>query len=114
MSVLWCRPPQVSLYSMIWLFDSDQGLYHVYFGVSLPPTNRIASVWSPSCDPGSLSMGTRYYWQVVASNGVGMTTGPVWTFTTESLAITPTNGLDSSGHRGVRSVRATSSISWRI
>ena len=85
--------------ALVYVGGDDQ-TFNVYFGTALQPTNVIYRGGVPRCDPGMLRMGVTYYWKVVASNAVGSSTGPVWRFTTESLAITPTNGLDSSGHRG--------------
>jgi uncharacterized repeat protein (TIGR01451 family) len=48
------------------------------------PDNLICNdVSSTTCDPGTLSYNTHYYWQVVANGLNGPTTGPVWDFTTE-------------------------------
>ena len=57
--------------------------YDVYFGTA-GPTNLICPD-SPvkSCDPGTLTAGTTYSWQVVAKNPGGETIGPVWSFTTK-------------------------------
>ena len=57
--------------------------YEVYFGTENPPGTLICDdVAERRCDPGNLDPDTTYYWQVVASNNDGMTTGPTWSFTT--------------------------------
>src|SRR5262249_42246182 len=38
--------------------------------------------------PGTLNNGTTFYWQIVARNSGGTTTGPVWSFTTVSGGVT--------------------------
>jgi hypothetical protein len=66
--------------------DSDNVTYDVYFEASdtTPDVLICDDVTSASCDPGPLNQGTHYYWQVVASDGQKVTTGPVWDFTTEA------------------------------
>jgi hypothetical protein len=58
--------------------------YDVNFGTTSPPppaaTGRPSNTYAPS----TLAPSTTYYWQVVARNGGGATTGPVWSFTTET------------------------------
>ena len=56
--------------------------YDVYFGTtSSPPfhhNNGSVKYW----DPGTLTVGTRYYWKIIAKDAHGVTEGPVWDFTT--------------------------------
>jgi uncharacterized delta-60 repeat protein/uncharacterized repeat protein (TIGR02543 family) len=55
--------------------------YDVYFGpVSPPPYD--GTVASSFYDLGILEYNTKYYWQIVAKNNCGDTTGDVWQFTT--------------------------------
>jgi subtilisin-like proprotein convertase family protein len=65
--------------------------YDVYLDINDPPTQLLCSdINVPVCDssgsPGSLSPCTTYYWQVVARNSCGQTEGPVWSFTTATVA----------------------------
>ena len=67
--------------------DPDPGdtvTYDVYFGTTDPPTTLLCpDASSPTCDPGTLSYSTPYYWYVVATDNHGATTsGPVWDFAT--------------------------------
>jgi len=56
----------------------------LYLGTSNPPTVRFMSdkVMGTEYQCQNLLPGTKYYWQVVAKNGSGYTSGPVWSFTT--------------------------------
>lgn len=57
--------------------------YSVYFGLNADAMALAASgLTNSSYDPGILDVDTTYYWQVVASNAIGVTTGAVWNFTT--------------------------------
>lgn len=56
--------------------------FDVYLDVANPPQGKVASgLTAPNFTP-SLVLGTKYYWRVVAINGVGQTQSPVWTFGT--------------------------------
>jgi hypothetical protein len=57
--------------------------YDVRFGNTNPPATIVASnVTAAAYAPAALAGATVYYWQVVARNSAGSTTGPVWSFTT--------------------------------
>lgn len=59
--------------------------YDVYFGTTNPPATLLCNdANDTSCDP-NLNCSTLYYWQVSAENCCDTVTGPVWSFTTESL-----------------------------
>jgi hypothetical protein len=64
--------------------------YDVYFGTALPlplvSSGQGSAMYAPS---GPLANGTTYLWQVVAINGAGATSGPVWSFTTAVAVPTP-------------------------
>jgi putative hemolysin len=64
----------------------DTVTYAVYFGTTSPPTPLLCNdTTDTTCNPGSLSFNTPYYWYVVATDNAGAsTTGPIWHFTTES------------------------------
>ena len=60
--------------------------YEIRLGTTNPPPTVVAyttDYWYP---PQGLTSGTRYYWQIVATNSGGSTAGPVWTFTTLGTA----------------------------
>ncbi len=81
--------------------DGDTVTYDVYFGNSTPPPLVSSGQSLASYDPGTLSYGTTYYWQIVAEDEHGdSTSGQIWSFTTKSdeedpyVKITkPKNGL---------------------
>lgn len=56
--------------------------YTVKFGTSSPPPTVATGVASSSYAPSALANSVPYFWQIVAVNGSGSTTGPIWTFTT--------------------------------
>lgn len=71
--------------------------YEIRFGAANPPplvvSNALSAAYVP---PLPLSHNTTYFWQIVAGNAAGSTTGPVWSFTTAPLAAAsspvPSNG----------------------
>jgi uncharacterized protein YkwD len=72
----------------------DDVTYDIYFEAddSTPDALICNDVTSTSCDPGTLSHDTRYYWRIVATDEHGATTtGPLWSFsTTAPFTGTPT------------------------
>jgi hypothetical protein len=69
--------------------DPDPGdivTYDVYFDTVNPPVLKVATD-NPTTtyDPGTLSYGIQYFWQIVARDTFGVTTvGPIWDFTTHA------------------------------
>jgi hypothetical protein len=93
----------------------DPVIYDVYFGTSDPPTVLLCNdVSSTTCDPGTLSNNTHYYWRVDATDNYGASTsGPVWDFTTGSSSNNPPNTPRSpSPADGVTGVSTTADLSW--
>ncbi|RLF78975.1 hypothetical protein DRN32_05900, partial [Thermococci archaeon] len=71
--------------------DSDPLTFDVYFeaGDSSPDVKVSDGQTGTTYDPGSLSTGTTYYWKVVAYDShAGVTSGPVWHFTTMDTSLT--------------------------
>jgi hypothetical protein len=56
--------------------------YDVNFGTSSSPPQAASGLTNASYTPSNLAGGTTYFWQIVARNNAGSTTGPVWSFTT--------------------------------
>ena len=67
-----------------WTAGSDTTSHNVYFGDSDPPP-FIQNQAGTTYDPGTLAPETTYYWQVDEVGPGGLTTGLVWSFTTESV-----------------------------
>lgn len=67
--------------------DPNHLTYRVFLDTISPPTTLACdNVEVRSCDPGILWPCTTYYWQVVVKNDCGeQTTGPIWSFKTESV-----------------------------
>jgi hypothetical protein len=68
--------------------DPDPGdtvSYDVFFDTASPPTALLCDdTISTTCDPGTLSYNSTYYWQVIATDNHGASTpGGEWSFTTE-------------------------------
>ncbi|MBW8040468.1 MAG: LamG domain-containing protein [Planctomycetes bacterium] len=66
-----------------WTPGSNANSHNVYFGTTSPPAlrgNRSAATF----EPGTMANGTTYYWRIDEVNPSGITTGTVWTFTTNS------------------------------
>ena len=68
--------------------------YDVYFGTNNPPDTLVSyNQTDTSLARSGLSGGTTYYWIVVAKDGYGdSTSGPVWSFTTQSGGGSPCLG----------------------
>ena len=62
--------------------DGDALTYSVYFGTSPSPPLVATGLSAPLFTPGPLSFETLYYWRVESSDGLAITSGPVWGFTT--------------------------------
>ena len=75
--------------------DPDVGdtlIYDVYFGTTSTPPNVATGQSSTTYDPGTITAGTKYYWQIVAWDNHGASTsGPVWDFTTAGGVNSPPN-----------------------
>jgi regulation of enolase protein 1 (concanavalin A-like superfamily) len=63
--------------------------YAVRFGTANPPAQVATGLTAASYAPAALAAGTTYYWQAVATNAFGSTSGPVWSFTTTASAPAP-------------------------
>jgi hypothetical protein len=56
--------------------------YDVRFGTSNPPADVATGQANAAYSPAQLANGATYFWQIVARNAAGATTGPVWAFNT--------------------------------
>jgi len=88
--------------------------YDVQFGTTNPPASVSSGQAGASYTPGALANGTQYFWQIVARNAVGTTSGPVWSFTTTSAAPPPppaTPGSPSPAD-GSTGIGTTATLTW--
>jgi len=69
--------------------------YDVNFGSTNPPPAAVAGLTAASYTMSNLQQGTTYYWQVLARNSNGATTGAVWSFATASTTPPSTSGVPS-------------------
>jgi subtilisin family serine protease len=63
--------------------------YDVRLGTTNPPPTVAMILTAPAYTP-SLTAAATYFWQVIAHNDAGTTSGPVWSFTT-AASTSPTN-----------------------
>ncbi len=71
--------------------DGDAVTYDLYFGTASNPPLHSTNLTSTSFVKGSLQSYTKYYWKIVAKDGVSTTTGPIWNFTTRAYQIVNDN-----------------------
>ena len=96
--------------TLTWSAVSGADGYAVYLGTSSSPA-YLGTVYSPSCNTGSLSAGTPYYWQIVPFNTYGSPSGcPVWSFTTAGGA--PSCAINPSPPDGTAGVSTNPTLSW--
>lgn len=69
--------------------SSDATSYDVRFGTTTPPAQVATSISNASYAVSGLQQGATYYWQIVAKNSTGTTSGPVWSFATQAPAPPP-------------------------
>ena len=62
--------------------------YDVFFGGTNPPPQVSLAQAAASYTVAALAGATPYFWQVVAHNAGGTTSGPIWSFTTMTPALT--------------------------
>jgi len=63
--------------------------YDVRFGATNPPSQVTTGQTANSFSTASVASSTMYFWQVVAHNAAGTTTGPLWSFTTAAASGPP-------------------------
>jgi hypothetical protein len=65
--------------------------YDVRFGTASSPPLVSSGQSGATYSPGGLAGGTKYFWQIVARNAAGTTSGAVWSFTTTTTTSGPAN-----------------------
>jgi Viral BACON domain len=68
-----------------WSASSGATSYDVYFGTSATPP-LVTNVSVTNYNPGPLTEGQTYYWQIAARNASGASASSVWSFTTTAVA----------------------------
>ncbi|MEN6627406.1 MAG: fibronectin type III domain-containing protein [Candidatus Sumerlaeia bacterium] len=64
--------------------------YDVYFGTTNPPKTKLYSgIYKLPTTWPAMDLEKTYFWQVIAHNAMGDTTGPVWQFTTGYKSAVP-------------------------
>jgi len=89
-----------------WSAGTGAASHDVYFGTSNPPPfvhNQIATAFAP----GTMAIGTTYYWRIDEINPWGATIGMIWSFKTMFLEATNPNPFDGAG-----AVNTTACLSW--
>ena len=72
--------------------------FYIYIDTKTEPDVKVSSQKSFSFKPEDLKMGETYYWRVAAINDMGITYGPVWSFTVKEIM----SGFSVSGWSGYR------------
>jgi hypothetical protein len=87
--------------------------YDVKFGTANPPGVVSSGQPGASYAPATLANSTQYFWQIVARNDSGTTSGPVWSFTT-GAAPPPPPGTPASPSpaNGSTGVGTTPTMTW--
>jgi hypothetical protein len=76
--------------------------YDVYFGITTTGWTLVTNTINTTCNPGTLSSNTTYYWRVDSKNNTGTTTGNVWNFKTTLpywIPQTPTGSSPSARNK---------------
>ncbi len=66
--------------------DGDPVTYTVAFGTASPPPVVAPVVTTTTYDPGLLVLDTTYYWGITATDGLSVSVGGMWQFTTAPAA----------------------------
>ena len=71
-----------------WTASPNSSTREVYFGTVSPGAYQLSQT-NNTYDPGILQPNTTYYWRVDEKNAAGTSTGEVYSFTTEAVALLP-------------------------
>lgn len=78
--------------------SGDIVTYDIYFGTSSSPPLIAEDIIQDAYDPGTMALNTMYYWQIIAEDSGGLiTTGPIWSFTTQKEPNDPPTPPDIYG-----------------
>ena len=70
---------------LTWGASAGATSYDVYFGTS-PSPPLVATTTATSYTANAASLGSLYFWRIVARNGAGASSSPTWSFTTVASA----------------------------
>lgn len=93
----------------------DTITYSIYFGTNPTPSLVQSGLTSTSYNPGTLSYGTTYYWQIIATdeNNDSSSSGLIWSFTTQPKPVNPPNTPSNpSPFNGQTNVSINPTLSW--
>src|SRR5439155_25760280 len=86
--------------------------YDVSFGTTNPPPQVSSGQGTASYAPANLANNTSYFWQIVARNSAGTTTGPVWSFTTAAAPPPPAAPTSPNPADGSTGIATSATLSW--
>jgi hypothetical protein len=72
--------------TLAWSAGAPGTSYDVFFGLTNPPPQVSTAQAAALYTPAPLADTTPYFWQIVAHNAAGATSGPIWSFTTMRAA----------------------------
>jgi len=84
--------------------------YRIYLGNDSLSLKWVGNSTSSSYKPSGLSVNTTYYWQIVANNSCGNTTGPLWDFTTDCAI--PSQPANPSPQDRFDNISVNADLSW--
>jgi carbohydrate binding protein with CBM6 domain len=84
--------------------------YSVKFGTTNSPAVVASGLTTATYAPASMANNTTYYWQIVAKNARGSTTGPIWSFTTTVAA--PGQPIAGAPFPGASNVAPGTVLTW--
>ncbi len=90
--------------------------YNVYIGPQADSLVFVGTVTDTRHDPGLFAYSTTYYWRIDAVNAAGVTTGQVWSFSTESMpspSDTPDQASGPTPADGAVNVPVDIMLAWR-
>ena len=92
-----------------WTAGARATSHDVYFGTSSSPAFQ-ANQTGTTFDTGTMVGNTTYYWRIDERNAGGVTTGTVWSFTTEVTL--PAQASNPSPANGATCVAVNADLSW--
>jgi parallel beta-helix repeat protein len=97
--------------TLSWTAGSNATSHNVYFSTTNPPA-FIGNQTGTTYNPGTMSLGTKYYWRIDEVGTGGTTTGDVWSFTTTSTAPPPGQASNPDPAAGATGVSTTKTLGW--